>query len=119
MHSLPRETVERQWLRSPWLAPVIIAILAVGTRLSEIDRVASFDELYHLLAARGWLQEGEFRIADGVYEPAQLFTMLVAASFALFGESIEVARMPSVLAGAALVVLAFLWTREVAGASAA
>lgn len=105
--------------RSLWLAPVLLGILALAIRLLHLDQPALFDELYHVLAARNWLAEGELRIGDGVYERTPLFTILIAGWFALFGESLEVARLPSVLAGAALVVLLFLWVRAVAGALAA
>lgn len=105
--------------RSLWLAPVILGVLALAIRLLHLGQPALFDELYHVLAARNWLAEGELRIAEGAYERTPLFTILVAGSFALFGESLEAARLPSVLAGTALVVLLFLWVRAVAGALAA
>jgi hypothetical protein len=105
--------------RAAWMAPLLLFALALAIRLAHLDGVATFDELYHLLAARGWLAEGEMRIAEGTYERAPLFTLLVAQLFALFGESLEIARVPSVLAGAALVVLVFVWTRKVAGGLAA
>jgi 4-amino-4-deoxy-L-arabinose transferase-like glycosyltransferase len=105
--------------RATWMAPLLLFALALAMRLAHLDDFATFDELYHVLAARGWLAEGEMRIAEGTYERAPLYTLLVAQFFALFGESLEVARVPSVLAGAALVVLVFVWTRKVAGALAA
>ena len=105
--------------RSAWVAPVIIGCLALAVRLLHLDRVAHIDELYHLLAAQGWLAEGRLRIAEGIYDNAALFTIYLAQWLQLFGDSLVVLRLPSVLAGTALVVAVFLWTRSVAGTLAA
>ena len=48
-----------------------------------------------------------------------LFTIFLAQWLGLFGENLVVARLPSLIAGVALVVLVFLWTRTVAGNLAA
>lgn len=88
-------------------------------RLIDLSSLPHFDELYTVLAARAWLLDGEPRIAEGVYDRAQLFTIIVAQFFQAFGESIVVARLPSVIAGSLLVVAVFLWTRAVAGNLAA
>lgn len=105
--------------RAPWLAPTLLAAFALALRMPNLDQGAHFDELYHVLAASAWLTEGDLRIAEGHYDRAALFTKLVATCFALFGESLVVARLPSLLAGIALVVSVFLWTRSVAGTAAA
>jgi hypothetical protein len=76
------------------------------------------DEFYHMLAARGLLETGEPRIAEGLYWRGYLYTQLVAASFALFGESLIAARLPSVLATVAIVLVLFFWTRREAGSVA-
>lgn len=77
------------------------------------------DEFYHILAARGLLETGEPRIADGLYWRSYLFTRLVAASFWLLGDGLVAARLPSVIATATLVVVLFLWVRREAGAGPA
>jgi hypothetical protein len=77
------------------------------------------DEFYHMLAARGLLETGEPRIAEGVYRRGVLFTHLVAGSFRLWGENLVAARMPSVLATVVIVLLLFLWVRREAGPTAA
>jgi hypothetical protein len=77
------------------------------------------DELYHFVAAQAWLTEGHLRIAEGTYDRTSLFTIFVAQWLGLFGENLVVARLPSLIAGTALVVLVFLWTRAVAGNLAA
>jgi hypothetical protein len=102
-----------------WLEPALLCGLALALRVVWLDAGLHFDELYHLLAADGWLEYGEPRIADGVYERGSMFTTLIAWCFALFGNSIEVARLPSMVFGTALVAVAFLWTRSVAGSLAA
>lgn len=92
---------------------------SVLIRLIGLDHVPAFDELYTLLAARGWLVDGVPRIADGVYERAELYTILVAQFFRAFGESLVVARLPAVLFGSLLVAAVYVWTRAVAGSTAA
>lgn len=103
----------------PWLAPVVLGCLALAVRLPHFDHVAHFDELYHFFAAQSWLAEGQLRVADGVYTRTPLFTIFLAQWLGLFGENLVVARLPSLIAGTALVVLVLLWTRAVAGSLAA
>lgn len=105
--------------RSAWVTPVLLGCLALALRLVHLDHPTRTDELYHFLAAQGWLTEGHLRIADGIYDRTALFTIFIAQLFKLFGEHMVVARLPSVVAGTALVVLVFLWTRSVAGSLAA
>lgn len=78
-----------------------------------------WDEFYHILAARSWAANGTLRIADGVYDRAPFFTILVGWLFRIFGESIEIARLPSMLAGSLFIVAVFLWTGYTAGRLAA
>jgi 4-amino-4-deoxy-L-arabinose transferase-like glycosyltransferase len=102
-------------LESSWVAPAIVLVVAVLVRLIGIDRLPSTDELYTVLAARGWVGHGVPVIAQGVYERAELFTILIGSFFKVLGDSVVVARIPSVIAGSLLVVAVFLWTRSVAG----
>jgi len=97
----------------------LLAIFACAVRLPDLDHAIIGDELYHFLAAQSWLTEGRLRIADGVYQRASLFTIFLAQWLDLFGENIIVARLPSLLAGVALVVVVFLWAHRVAGPLAA
>jgi hypothetical protein len=96
-----------------------LGCLALAVRLPHFDHVAYFDELYHFLAAQSWLADGQLRVADGIYDRTPLFTVFLAQWLGLFGESLVIARLPSLIAGTALVVLVFLWTRAVAGSVAA
>lgn len=108
-----------QTVARAWLPPLLMGLMALAVRLPHLDEPAHFDELYHLLAAQSWLAEGELRIAEGIYDRTSLFTITIAAWMRLFGDSLEVARLPSVFAGTALVVAAYLWVKEVAGTPAA
>jgi hypothetical protein len=81
------------------------------------DGTVFIDEMYHILAARSWLADGTLRMAEGggPYLRGWGFTYLVAGSFALFGESLWSARLPSVLAATALIGVVFSWLRAWAG----
>ena len=102
-----------------WVGPFAAALLCVVLALPYLDHLADYDEFYTLLAARGWLETGAPVIADGAYTRAITFTMLQAAFFSIFGESMVVARIPSLLAVMALTAGLFIWVRHVAGAWAA
>ena len=104
----------------PWLEGLLVFTLALAVRLIEIGHPPDIDELHHVLAAQSLLTDGTLRIADGEpYTRAWGFTLLVAWLFHLFGASLVVARIPAVLAGAALVAVLFLWVRSVSGRTAA
>ncbi|HET8625746.1 MAG TPA: hypothetical protein VFM14_19475 [Gemmatimonadales bacterium] len=102
------------------LQVALLAALAVVVRAIHLGSApAEFDEFYHILAARSWLAEGTFAVGGGEYSRSSLFTLLVAGSMRLLGDGLAAARIPSVLAGVAWVVAMFLWTRKVAGTTAA
>ena len=107
------------WLGSLWAAGAFLFILSILVRLPDLDQLARFDELYTLLAARGWLSEGVPRIAEGIYSRVELYTIFIAGWLKLFGDTLVVARVPSVLFGSLLAVAVFLWTNAVAGRGAA
>jgi 4-amino-4-deoxy-L-arabinose transferase-like glycosyltransferase len=104
---------------SAWLEPLLLVGLAFALRLAWLQADLHIDELYHLLAARGWSETGTPRIGEGIYDRAFLFTALIAWCQEIFGAGVIVARLPSVVAGSALVLALFLWTRHVAGPLAA
>jgi len=95
-----------------WGEPLLLFLLALLVRLAYSQPNAHWDEFYHMLAAESLLDHGTLAIADGTYTRAWLFTYAVAASYWLFGRSMEAARYPSVLSGALLVMSVFLWTRS-------
>lgn len=102
-----------------WLAPLALAIAAGLFYAINLGRLPHPDELHHALAARGLLADGTPSIAEGVYARGLLHTWMVAGAYALFGDSLAVARLPSLLCVAALVGLLFVWLRREAGSLAA
>lgn len=97
----------------------MVGVIALAVRIPHLDHPPHFDELYHLLAAQGWLETGTFAIADGLYTRASHFTLLVASALAMFGESLAAARLPAVLFGTLWALAIFTWTRRYAGRNAA
>src|SRR5829696_3595499 len=67
--------------------PVALFLLAIAICLIRTGNQPEFDELYHVLAARGWLETGRFAIAEGEYNRTGLFTLLIGLLFGAFGES--------------------------------
>ncbi|MBL1276853.1 MAG: glycosyltransferase family 39 protein [Ectothiorhodospiraceae bacterium] len=99
------------WQNAPWLEVLGIFLFATAVRFIYLDHTPLHDELYHVLAARSWLENGTFAIGDGSYTRSRYFTVMVAGAFYLFGESLWVARLPSLLAGSLLVAVVYIWTR--------
>ena len=108
---------DRAW--SGWVIPLALFLGAAALYSINLGHLPHPDELYHILAAKGMLATGEPRIAEGQYTRTLFFTWLVARCFALFGESLSVARLPALLPMAALVPLLFVWLRRVADTRAA
>jgi|GEM_PF-414959 len=98
-----------------------VLILAVATRLFNLDHTPHVDELNHVLAARALLENGTLEIVAGAepYTRAWGFTYLVAAMFLAFGESLVAARVPALIGSALLVLLLFVWVRKEAGRAGA
>ena len=112
------------WHRAPQaLATSALVLLLTGLALwlrvaglQGWDGTLSVDESRLAMAARGVLETGLPRLPSGwVYTRGLLVTYLTAPSLALLGPSDFAARLPSVLAGAAIVPIAYLLGREVAG----
>jgi 4-amino-4-deoxy-L-arabinose transferase-like glycosyltransferase len=98
----------------------VLFLAALAVRLIDIGRSPNRDELFHVLAAQSLLADGDLVVDGGVpYLRAWPFTYMLAGMFRLFGESLVVARLPGVLAGALLVSLVFFWVRSTAGRLAA
>lgn len=94
----------------------MVGLAALALRVGLLGAQPEFDELYHLLAARGWLETGQFRILDGEYTRGAAYTRVVAWLMEATGQTnLEVARLVSLVPGVLLPVAAFLWTRAVAG----
>jgi hypothetical protein len=102
-----------------WGEPLLVLLAAAALFAVTLDGPPEFDELYHVLAARGWLESGVPAIAQGSYERTLLFTALMGWLFGLLGDSLVVARLPSFLASVALATGLFVWLRHRAGAAVA
>lgn len=101
------------------MAFLLVFIAACLLYSINLEHAPHPDELYHVLAARGLLEHGEPRIAEGLYTRTFAYTWLIARMFSLLGESLSVARLPSLLAMAALDVSLFVWLRREAGTAVA
>jgi hypothetical protein len=104
--------------------PALPLLVFLGTALlylctPGLGRVPHPDELYQTLAAQGLLATGEPRIAEGLYTRAFAQTWLIAQSLRLFGDTLEAARLSSLLSVAATAVVLFAWLRREAGPAAA
>ncbi len=108
MPTSPNPTV-----RWPWAEPVLVFGLAALVRLIHLGHQGFYDEYYHLLAARNFVDSDGLPAIE--YGRAALFTRMVAASIGLFGDHLSVARLPSLLAGSALVTVVFVAGRRLGG----
>lgn len=125
-HAAPRVPAER-WLTHPVPAArllvvagvILLTAFAFWVRVDGLqgwDGTLTVDETRLALAARGILETGLPRLPSGwVYTRGLLATYLTAPSFALLGESDFAARLPAVLAGTALIPVAYLLGRQAAG----
>ncbi|MEY8800934.1 hypothetical protein AB9K35_11525 [Leisingera sp. XS_AS12] len=94
----------------------LIAVVAALLRTGLLEAPPEFDELYHLLAARGWLETGTPAILDGEYGRGLLFTRAVAHLFAATGhDNLETGRLISLAASCLLPAVLFLWLTYNAG----
>lgn len=117
--SMPGIRSKDQDVLATWQIALLFFVGSFLLYLININRFPHPDELYHVLAARGILETGEPRIAEGIYERVYFHTWLIAQLFALFGDSLVTARLPSVAAMAGTVALMFIWLRHQAGIQAA
>lgn len=98
-----------RWLAAMAIGLLGVVVLAVGAGWI-IDHRPMYDELLHVLAARGVMQTSEPAIADGIYDRAELFTRLVAVSMTMLGDSLAAARIPALACGGLLVLLISVWS---------
>lgn len=88
---------------------ILGAALVVLMTRAVIGHPVHYDELLHILSARGLIQSGAPVIADGVYVRSELYTRAVAWSFRQFGDSAVSARLPALAFGALLVFIIGVW----------
>ena len=98
----------------------IVALLALAVRLVHLGHTPNTDELFSAMAARAWLQHGDFCIAHCLhpYSRAAAYTWMVVASMKLFGTGLIAARLPSVLLGALWATAVGWWAGRAAGRTA-
>lgn len=101
------------------LAGAAAAVMLVLIVRKLIGHVPLYDELLHVLAAKGMRDTGIPVIAGGMYTRALLFTELVVAAERVFGDSLIVARLPALLAALFTAFLISVWTTRKAGIVAA
>jgi hypothetical protein len=106
------------WVR--WLLAVIVVVgLALAVRLQCGRSGLIGDEVYHILAARNYLDHGVMETEPGEpYLRGMVFTWMIAQSFAWGGESLTTARLPSVIFSTASVMVILCWVRREAGLTA-
>jgi len=98
-----------------FLASAAVAALLLVLARGVIDHVVIYDELLHILAARGIVETGLPAIAGGMYERGELYTRLVAFALVQFGDTPITARLPSLAGGVLLVLLLSFWVGRKAG----
>ncbi|MGI9284682.1 MAG: ArnT family glycosyltransferase [Pseudomonadales bacterium] len=96
------------------LLATVVRLVGVGVAHLPVG-----DEMFHILAAQSWAMEGSLRIADGSYDRAALFTMMIGELFSIFGDSLVVARIPVLIFGVLWALILFIWVRRSAGRLAA
>lgn len=99
-----------------YVGALLIFVAAIAFRVGLIHAPGEFDEFYHLLAARGWIETGSPRILDGEYWRGALFTRMIAGLFRVTrAEDMPTARLVSIVAGSLVPMLLFLWIKRVVG----
>lgn len=115
MQSRLNDLLEKRGYGYGLLAGLMAAVLLVLMARALIDHAPLYDELLHVLAARGILEHGEPVIADGEYTRAWVFTNLVAVAFSMAGDALVVARAPALAAAACLLIVLSVWVTRRAG----
>ncbi|HNP35119.1 MAG TPA: hypothetical protein PKK10_04645 [Woeseiaceae bacterium] len=101
------------------LGVVLCFAFAFAIRVAHFSNEPITDELYHLLAAGSWVEDGTYGIADGEYTRARAFTTMVGLVDRISGGSVDAIRIFCITLGASLVAALFTWTWLYAGRGAA
>ena len=102
-----------------WIEFLVVFSLAMIIRAINLSHDPIHDELYHLLAARSWVDDGSLAISDGVYTRATLYTMFVGVVYDIFGQSLDAVRLSSVVTGSLWAAALHLWVRKHLGLTVA
>ena len=97
------------------LGAMAVALFAFMLRYIGMSHEPKWDELYHILAARSWAENGTFAIADGEYTRARLFTVLVGIVTGWSDGSLDAIRLFCITIGTLLVVAVFLTVHALVG----
>lgn len=89
---------------------VLMFLFAFGLRVLNIEHEPITDELYHLLAAASWANDGTLAIADGEYRRASLFTKLIGVVYGATSGDVISIRLFCIAIGSLLVAAVFLWS---------
>lgn len=103
--------------RSQLIIVLILGLITAAGLLLRLRGLGNFgfwwDELYHVLAAKSLLAEGNLHILMvGDYTRARPVTYLVALFFNLFGVSETAARLPFVLISTSFILVGFYIVRN-------
>jgi 4-amino-4-deoxy-L-arabinose transferase-like glycosyltransferase len=98
-----------RWPAAFAVAVFTASMLAILTR-NVLGHPPVYDELLHILAARGITQTGHPVIGTGTYDRVEWFTWAVAASGRLSHNELIAARLPALLGAMLLVAAVALWT---------
>ncbi|MFK7892340.1 MAG: hypothetical protein AB8B63_16095 [Granulosicoccus sp.] len=104
-------------LRNRWIAIFVLILSAAVVPVvtySLVEHPPEYDELLHVLAARGIEKTGEPVIEDGRYARAEIYTRLVSLTAGLHEDELIAARLPAIFFTILLAGLIGYWlTRNV------
>jgi 4-amino-4-deoxy-L-arabinose transferase-like glycosyltransferase len=89
----------------------LLFLITIAARLMFIQNEPIHDELYHLIAAYSWIENGSFAIADGEYTRSKLYTVFVGLIYEFFGDDVTTLRISSAFVGSIWVLAVFAWCR--------
>lgn len=102
-----------------WAACAIVGLASAFLLLVLVRHLVghqpTYDELLHVLAARGMAATGAPAIADGLYDRAQLYTWLVSLANGLGLDELVAARLPALTGAILLVAAVAAWTARMGG----
>ena len=91
------------------------AVLMLALVRNVLAHPPTYDELLHVLAARGMAESGTAAIAGGVYDRAQLYTWLVSKARWFVSDELVAARIPALIGAILLVAVVTAWGSRRAG----
>lgn len=102
-------TVAKNKSNNTILSILVVFTGSVALYLLNIYHTPDFDELYHILAARGVQETGTPAIAEGVYERVYFLTWIISKLYDYFGESLLTSRIPSLVPMALVNCIIYVW----------